>query len=124
MVAPGESLLGIAHRYGVPLTALARANNIQPYSKVNIGDRLTIPGGRKRRAARAGARWWRSRAPCRPSESPACRCRTRACAKTEVQETKSVTKQAEAAGGMPSFRWPVRGPRHRRLRAAAERRAE
>ena len=30
-------------------------------------------------------------------------------AKTEVQETKSVTKQAEAAGAMPSFRWPVRG---------------
>ena len=47
IVEPGETLLGIAHRHGVTLVALARANNIQPYSKISIGDRLTIPGGRK-----------------------------------------------------------------------------
>ena len=33
IVEPGESLIGIAHKHGVSLTALARANNIQPYAK-------------------------------------------------------------------------------------------
>jgi murein DD-endopeptidase MepM/ murein hydrolase activator NlpD len=30
-------------------------------------------------------------------------------AKADVRETKSVTKQTETAGAIPSFRWPVRG---------------
>ena len=47
VVAPGESLIGIAHKHGVTLVALAHANNIQPYAKVSIGDRLKIPGGRR-----------------------------------------------------------------------------
>ncbi len=46
IVEPGESLMGIAHKHGVTLVALARANNMQPYAKISIGDRLTIPGGR------------------------------------------------------------------------------
>ncbi len=48
---PGESMMGIARRHGVTLSALAQANNIQPYAKISIGDRLTIP----RRRARVGA---------------------------------------------------------------------
>ena len=108
VVEPGESLLGIAHRYGVPLTALARANNIQPYSKINIGDHLTIPGGRKlaQRAPAPVVAQPRSVPAERIASAPVQNARV---AKTEVQETKSVTKQAEAAGAMPSFRWPVRG---------------
>ncbi len=47
VVEPGESLIGIARRHGVTLSALAHANNIQPYGKISIGDRLTIPGGQK-----------------------------------------------------------------------------
>ena len=55
IVQPGETLLGIAHRSGVTLVALAHANNIQPYTKINIGDRLTIPGGRKVAERKAAA---------------------------------------------------------------------
>ena len=47
IVLPGESMIGIARRHGVALSALARANNIQPYTKINIGDRLVVPGGRR-----------------------------------------------------------------------------
>src|SRR5665213_250361 len=46
-VAPGESLMGISRHYGIALSALARANKIQPYTNVSIGDRLTIPGGHR-----------------------------------------------------------------------------
>src|SRR5665647_2561115 len=53
IVAPGESLIGIARHYHVPLTTLAHANNIQPYTKVSIGDRITIPGGRAAPARQA-----------------------------------------------------------------------
>ena len=45
IVAPGESMMGIARKHGVTITALAKANKIEPYAKINIGDRLTIPGG-------------------------------------------------------------------------------
>jgi len=108
VVEPGESLLGIAHRYGVSLTALAHANNIQPYSKVSIGDRLNIPGGRKvaQREPAPKVAQPRTVPAERVASAPVQNARV---AKTEVQETKSVTKQAEAAGAMPSFRWPVRG---------------
>jgi murein DD-endopeptidase MepM/ murein hydrolase activator NlpD len=108
VVEPGESLLGIAHRHGVSVTALARANNIQPYSKINIGDRLTIPGGRKlaQRAPAPTVAQPRTVAAERIASAPVQNARV---AKTEVQETKSVTTQAEPAGAMPSFRWPVRG---------------
>jgi murein DD-endopeptidase MepM/ murein hydrolase activator NlpD len=111
VVAPGESLIGIARRSGVSLTALARANNMKPYSKIEIGQRLTIPGGHKVAARHAPAPKL-----AEPRTVPAARERVASApvqhariAKAEVQETKSVTKRAEAAGAIPSFRWPVRG---------------
>ncbi|MBS0248864.1 MAG: LysM peptidoglycan-binding domain-containing M23 family metallopeptidase [Proteobacteria bacterium] len=46
VVAPGESLIGISRRYGTTLTALARLNGISAYTRVNVGDRIKVPGGR------------------------------------------------------------------------------
>ena len=37
----------------MPLTELARLNNIPPHTKVNIGDRITIPASRAARATQA-----------------------------------------------------------------------
>jgi murein DD-endopeptidase MepM/ murein hydrolase activator NlpD len=114
IVQPGESLIGIARHHGLSLTVLARANNIQPYTKVNIGDRIAIPaGGRRQVAARQvpvstpRAIQPRSAPPVeRVASVPAQNVRM---ATQEPQTTDSVVKTAEAAGGMPSFRWPVRG---------------
>ncbi|EJW12189.1 Peptidase M23B [Rhodovulum sp. PH10] len=44
VVAPGETLIGIARRYKVPLRDLARANNLAPHTMVKMGDTLVIPG--------------------------------------------------------------------------------
>jgi murein DD-endopeptidase MepM/ murein hydrolase activator NlpD len=119
IVAPGESLIGIARHYHVPLTTLAHANNIQPYTKVSIGDRIAVPGGR---AAPAPARQAQLQAPVQAQAPRVAQPRTVAVEKVatvpvqnarvateEPQKTESVVKTAEAAGAMPSFRWPVRG---------------
>ena len=109
IVEPGESMLGIAHKHGVTITALARANNIQPYAKISIGDRLTIPGGRhvaERQTSAPQVAPPRTVAVEKVASAPAQSARV---ATPEHQTTESVTQTAEAAGSMPSFRWPVKG---------------
>src|SRR5450631_1013271 len=109
IVEPGESMLGIARKHGVTITALARANNIQPYAKISIGDRLTIPGGRhvaERQASAPQVAQPRTVPVEKVASAPAQSARV---ATPEHQTTESVTQTAEAAGGMPSFRWPVKG---------------
>jgi murein DD-endopeptidase MepM/ murein hydrolase activator NlpD len=109
IVEPGESLIGIARRYGVTLTALARANNIQPYAKISIGDRLTIPGGHAavaRRSAPPQVAQPRTVAVEKVASVPVQNARV---ATSDTPATESVTQTAEAAGSMPSFRWPVKG---------------
>ena len=96
IVEPGDSLLGIAHKHGVSVKALAHANNIQTYAKISIGDRLTIPGVAQPRTVPA------QKVASVPTQ-------TARVATPETQPTEAVTKTAEAAGSMPSFRWPVKG---------------
>jgi LysM repeat protein len=45
VVAPGENLSTIAHRYGTTTAALATANGITNRNLVRIGQRLTVPAG-------------------------------------------------------------------------------
>ena len=113
IVRPGESLGAIAHHYGLTATAIARANRIEPYAKVNAGDRLTIPGARPMAAARPAAP-----APMltQPRTIPIDRVATTAPRETARMATpepatppETTIKTAEATGGLPSFRWPVRG---------------
>ncbi len=109
IVAPGEGLMGIARSNGITLAALAHANNLQPYSKLKVGDRLTVPGGGKVAARHAPAPKVaapRTVAPEKVASIPTQHARM---AKPEVRETKSITHKAEPAGGIPSFRWPVKG---------------
>ncbi len=112
-VLPGESLIGIAHKHGVTLTALARANKIQPYAKISIGDRLTIPGGRtvaERRTAPPHLAQPRTVAAQKVASAPVQTARVAIPeTHTTTTTTESVTQTAEPAGSMPSFRWPVKG---------------
>jgi len=45
VVRSGDSLTAIAHRFGVSLSALARANHLDPKHVLLIGATLRIPGG-------------------------------------------------------------------------------
>ena len=43
-VEPGDTLLGIASKYGVPLGTIERYNGLNNYSMLKVGERITIPG--------------------------------------------------------------------------------
>jgi murein DD-endopeptidase MepM/ murein hydrolase activator NlpD len=109
IVQPGEGLIGIAHKHGVSLAALARANKIQPYAKINIGDRLTIPGGRPVAERRRMPPHLAQRRTVAAQKFVSVPVQTARVVRPETQTTESVTRAAEPAGGIPSFRWPVKG---------------
>jgi murein DD-endopeptidase MepM/ murein hydrolase activator NlpD len=117
VVAPGETLNSISRLYGKPVLVLASANNIPPNTLLRVGQSIVIPGVRPIPPAPAV----HAHADTPPpvvvpapavsdrkvaiSESPhSIRMVTPAPAPKEVP-----TKEAEPAGGLPSFRWPVRG---------------
>jgi murein DD-endopeptidase MepM/ murein hydrolase activator NlpD len=110
VVAPGETLTKIAHQYGKSVADIAKANNILPYSKVSIGDRIVIPGVHvssaipeveqaTASAKPAGNKALASAAPAQSASmvSPA----------AELPGTDTAVKTA--AEPTPGFRWPVRG---------------
>jgi murein DD-endopeptidase MepM/ murein hydrolase activator NlpD len=114
VVGPGESLIGIARHNGVMLAALAKANNIQPYAKISMGDRLTIPVGHASAPRQAQ---YTTPAPqvAQPRTFPidnvaSLPAQNARVATTQSQEkTASIVATTEPAGAMPSFRWPVKG---------------
>jgi murein DD-endopeptidase MepM/ murein hydrolase activator NlpD len=116
VVVPGDNLTKIAHRYHVPLMELARANRIEPYAQIKMGDRLIIPG-RSAAVAPSAAPRPVAQAAAQPNPLPApaqkmasvesphtARVITPA---TEKVEPEVTTQTADANN--PAFRWPVRG---------------
>ncbi len=116
VVQHGETLMSIARRNGVTLTALARVNHLQSSSKLSVGDRIAIPGGGHQVAA--------AHPPAAPQVTPqvaqqravpltkvasAGPVQVANVAKEEPRVTESAVKTAEPTGAMPAFRWPVRG---------------
>ncbi len=103
VVAAGETLTKIAHQYGKSVAEIAKANNILPYAKVSVGDRIVIPGARISSAA--------------PEAEPAANKVVASAA--PAQSASMVTPAADAPGtdtsakataeATPGFRWPVRG---------------
>lgn len=53
VVQPGETLSGIAQKYGVDANAIAEANNVANRNQLRVGQKLTIPGITVRQAAEA-----------------------------------------------------------------------
>jgi murein DD-endopeptidase MepM/ murein hydrolase activator NlpD len=123
IVAPGESLIGIARHYQLSLTGLARFNNIPAYTKLNVGDRINIPAGRRASAQQAPAPAQTVSRPAPPRIAQANSVPVQKMAATPPQTARMATPepvttshaeaapvpQAEANAGAPSFRWPVHG---------------
>jgi murein DD-endopeptidase MepM/ murein hydrolase activator NlpD len=125
VVQPGESLIGLSRRYNVPLATLAKANHVEVYHKVAMGDRIVIPGGARATVAQrpvqqpqtqvasAAPAAWPAPAPPRVQAPAVAKVQTvpveTARVATEAPAPESSVKQAEATGAMPSFRWPVKG---------------
>jgi len=113
IVRSGDTLMNVARRNGITVSALARANHLQTSSQLSVGDRLTIPGGHSAAVANvAPAQNTQPRtmpvekvsAPVKvASVGPV---QTASVAKEEPRVAETPVKAAEA---MPAFRWPVRG---------------
>ncbi|QHO76972.1 peptidoglycan-binding LysM [Bradyrhizobium sp. CCBAU 051011] len=125
VVNRGDTLMSIARRNNVPVTELARANNLDQSAKLSLGMKLTVPGS-KSAAAAPVAQPVLAAAPAQPAApvaAPATKMASvggppqsarLASATTNVTEEKPVVEQAsvkpsEATGALPTFRWPVRG---------------
>jgi len=117
VVAPGETMIGIAHKYGITLNALARANNMQPVGKISVGQQLIIPGSHSVAVAHAPAAPPPTPQVAQPRTIPAEKAIASAAplqsARIVTPETQTTTQSvataAEPAGNLPSFRWPVKG---------------
>jgi murein DD-endopeptidase MepM/ murein hydrolase activator NlpD len=126
IVAPGETLMAISRKYHVSLTALAKANNIKPFTKIAIGDRITIPGRHVDPVKQAPApqvskpqvaQQHAVQHPAEPEKRVASAAPVATVPATENARVategsthqESAAKAAEATGAMPSFRWPVHG---------------
>jgi murein DD-endopeptidase MepM/ murein hydrolase activator NlpD len=117
VVAPGETLSKISRLYGKPVSEIAKANNIQATARLNVGDRLVIPGVRV-----SAAKPKMSPALAQAKSAPAAEPQGQGIVQQgpELQSASMVTpvaepagkdgvKSAEATGALPKFRWPANG---------------
>ena len=127
IVNRGDTLMSIARRNNVPVSELARANNLDQSAKLSLGMKLTVPGSKSAAIAAApAAQPVAALAPSQPAATvaaPATKMASAggppqaarlASATTNVVEEKPVVEQvsvkpSEATGALPTFRWPVRG---------------
>ncbi len=129
VVAPGETLIAISRKYKMPLAELARLNNIPAHTKVNIGDRITIPASRA--TARATQPEQKVAAQPKSLSAPKAKAEPKTAALPKAQpkaapvlashqpaETASVATPNEAPAATNSvrtgnnslsFRWPAKG---------------
>jgi murein DD-endopeptidase MepM/ murein hydrolase activator NlpD len=110
VVAAGDTLTKIAHQYGKSVAEIVKANNIQPTGKLNIGDRIVIPGTR---VSNAKPEVEQAAAPIKPATNKvalASAAPTQSASMVTPTETPVVEAAPKAvADATPGFRWPVRG---------------
>ena len=124
IVNRGDTLMSIARRNNVPVTELAKANNLDQSAKLSLGMKLTVPGSKSAAVAPVAQPVAAAPAqPVAPVAAPATKLASAggppqsarlASATTNVVEEKPVieaasVKPSEATGALPTFRWPVRG---------------
>ncbi len=93
-VATGENLYRIGLRYGVDAQEIAKANGIRDVTSLRVGQRLYIPGARKRLLAKANA-------PRPPSESGS--------GYGELSEAQRRARMTARQQSSLQFAWPARG---------------
>jgi murein DD-endopeptidase MepM/ murein hydrolase activator NlpD len=111
VVAPGETLSRIARLHKKPMSEIAKANSIQVSARLNIGDRLVIPGARTSSAKPKISPMVSDAKPVPSTTSKGSESMPSASVYTPVVESPPAknSKSAEAAGALPKFRWPANG---------------
>jgi murein DD-endopeptidase MepM/ murein hydrolase activator NlpD len=126
IVNRGDTLMSIARRNHVPVSELAKANNLDQSARLSLGMKLTVPGAKSAAVAPPAQPVAVAAAPAQPVAVVAAPATKMAAvvgqpqtarlaqATTNVAEEKPVVeaasvKPSEATGALPTFRWPVRG---------------
>ena len=123
VVNHGDTLLSIARRNHVPVAQLAKANNLEPSSKLRLGMKLTVPGAKAAAVApvaqpvavataqpAAAASPPASKVAAATAGPPQAAHLAQATGKIEdAAAAETPVKASEATGALPTFRWPVRG---------------
>ena len=123
----GDTLASIARKNHISAAELARANGLNPSSKLKLGTKLTVPGVRTAAVAApvapapvAAAPVAAALQPVAAAPAPATKMASiaapaqsarlaQATANVEDKPAETPVKAAEATGALPTFRWPVRG---------------
>jgi murein DD-endopeptidase MepM/ murein hydrolase activator NlpD len=106
VVRAGETLKSIARTYNKPVTVIARANDLTVNAKVKPGARITIPDIKEASQPTNEA----SPAPATTKLAMADSSQTvRMVEPAPATSSQDAVKNAEPAGSLPGFRWPVRG---------------
>jgi murein DD-endopeptidase MepM/ murein hydrolase activator NlpD len=117
VVNHGDTLMSIARRNHVPVAELARANNLEPSTKLRLGMKLTVPGAKTAAVAPVAAAQAAVASPPPATKLAAAstvppQTAHLAQATTKIEDAPAAetpVKASEATGALPTFRWPVRG---------------
>jgi murein DD-endopeptidase MepM/ murein hydrolase activator NlpD len=109
VVRAGQTLHSIAHIYHKPVTVIARANNLRVDTRLKAGERITIPDIKEASQA-TPVRAETSNSPATSNVAMADSSQTaRVVEPAPTMSSQEAVKNAEPAGSLPGFRWPVRG---------------
>jgi murein DD-endopeptidase MepM/ murein hydrolase activator NlpD len=112
VVVAGETLTKISRLYGKSVADIAKANKLQATARLNVGDRLIIPGVRTSAspspAAVADASGAQVARPKEPEITPSASMFTPV-AENPPGNDPLKTAAAEGTGSLPKFRWPANG---------------
>ena len=114
-IAPGETLMKLSRQYGKPLSAIAKANKVEPNAKVKVGDKITIPGAAATQIAAPkqptpAVQQPKQAASPKMAAIPASSTSSSANVVTPAAQQPVPEKvKADVSAAVPAFRWPVRG---------------
>ena len=114
VVAAGETLSKISHLYGKTVGDICKANNIQATARLNVGDRLIIPGVKVSMAKPNATPIVAQAKPgpalaAAPKEAEPVQSASMVAPVAEPPVAKDSVKAAESTGALPKFRWPANG---------------
>jgi len=109
VVAAGDTLSKISHHYGKSVGEIAKANNMEPDGKLNVGDRLVIPGARTSANNAGSAPVSNAKPALAPSEPEPPQSASMFAPTSGAPAGKTPASLAEGTGSLPTFRWPARG---------------
>jgi murein DD-endopeptidase MepM/ murein hydrolase activator NlpD len=108
VVAAGETLKSIARSYRKPVAVIARANDLAVNAKVKPGERITIPDMKEASQATPGRAEASVPQPTKLAMADSSQT-ARVVEPTPAMSSQDAVKNAEPAGSLAGFRWPVRG---------------